>query len=171
MAVGFIDERDQILIEAIQDGFPLTLRPFADIGAAIGWREEEVIAGLANLRDLGIIKRFGLIVRHHELGFRANAMVVWDAPDDRVSEIGARLQTFSFITLCYRRKRNLPDWPYNLYCMIHGRQRDEVLAQVERLSTECGLGEYPRQVLFSGRRFKQRGAKYGTGRPVSRAVR
>jgi len=67
---------------------------------------------------------------------------------------------FEFVTLCYRRPRRLPDWPYNLFTMIHGRDRDEVLANIDRLVRECGLEDIPRDVLFSRRRFKQRGAIY-----------
>ena len=115
------------------------------------------------LQNLGVIKRFGVVVRHHELGYRANAMVVWDIPDERVRDIGQQLGDFAFVTLCYRRPRRLPVWPYNLFTMIHGRDREQVLARVEELVQACGLGDVARDVLFSQRRFKQRGARYGGG--------
>ncbi|HJN25513.1 MAG TPA: AsnC family protein, partial [Rhodospirillales bacterium] len=103
----------------------------------------------------------GLIVRHHELGYKANAMTVWNIDDDKVAEVGRCFGKFDFVTLCYRRPRRLPDWPYNLFCMVHGQERDAVLEQVEQLAEKSGAAAVGRDVLFSTRRFKQRGARYG----------
>ena len=148
------------LVGAIQQGLPLVSRPFAEIGAGIGLAEHEVIAALASLVEQGVIKRMGVVVRHHELGYRANAMVVWDIPDDRASELGQRLGSFDFVTLCYRRPRRLPAWRYNLFTMIHGQHRDEVLNLVAQLKEQCGLEHAAHEVLFSCRRFKQCGSRY-----------
>ncbi|BAN34222.1 AsnC family transcriptional regulator [Sulfuricella denitrificans skB26] len=148
------------LIGAVQQGLLLVSRPFAKIGESIGLSESEVIAGLAQLQDQGVIKRIGVVVRHHELGYRANAMVVWDITDDLVSALGHCIGKFDFVTLCYQRPRRLPAWRYNLFCMIHGRDRDEVLSLVAQLEEQCGLHDVPHEVLFSQRRFKQCGARY-----------
>jgi hypothetical protein len=99
-------------------------------------------------------------VRHHELGWTANAMCVWDVPDGEVSALGRRLATRHGVTLCYRRARDLPTWRYNLYCMIHGRARSEVEVHVAQINQELGLADYPHTVLFSLRRYKQCGARY-----------
>lgn len=159
-----VDETDRRLLAAIQHGLPLTSRPYAEIGAHLGLSEEQVITRLAQLKASGVIRRFGVVVRHHELGYSANAMVVWDVPDEQVTELGRCLAGFDFITLCYRRPRRLPQWRYNLYCMIHGQSRDEVLTHLEWMVNHCGLQSLPREVLFSRRRFKQRGAVYTSGR-------
>jgi hypothetical protein len=119
-----------------------------------------VIERIDALLAQGAIKRLGVVVRHQELGYRANAMVVWDLPDPVVDPLGARIGTIPFVTLCYRRPRRLPDWPYNLFTMIHGRSREAVLAQVAEVELNLGLGPLPHAVLFSGQRFKQRGALY-----------
>lgn len=148
------------LIGAVQQGLQLVSRPFAEIGESIGLSEGEVIAGLAQLQEQGVIKRMGVVVRHRELGYRANAMVVWDIPDDRISALGHCIGKFDFITLCYQRPRRLPAWRYNLFCMIHGRDRDDVLGLVAQLKEQCGLQDVPHEVLFSQRRFKQCGARY-----------
>lgn len=159
-APGVIDDTDRQLLAAVQPGLPLSARPFAELGARLGIDEQDVIARLARLKDAGVIKRFGVVVRHHEVGYGANAMVVWDVPDDQVRALGRCLAEFDFITLCYQRPRRLPRWRYNLYCMIHGRNRDEVLAHLEWMVNHCGLQSLSHQVLFSRRRFKQRGAAY-----------
>ena len=148
------------LIAAIEDGLPLVERSFQAVGDALGLSEDEVIAALRRLIDDGVIKRFGVIVRHRELGYCANAMVVWDVPDAHVQDAGRALAALPFVTLCYRRPRRLPEWPYNLFCMIHGREREAVLGLVEDATMAAGLEGVPRAVLFSRRRFKQRGARY-----------
>jgi len=155
-----VDETDRRLLAAIQHGLPLASRPYAEVGARLGLSEADVIARLQRLKETGVIRRFGVVVRHHELGYRANAMVVWDVPDEQVAELGRCLAGFDFITLCYRRPRRLPQWRYNLYCMIHGKSREEVLAHLEWTVNHCGLKAPPHEVLFSRRRFKQCGAVY-----------
>ena len=162
-----LDAADRRLLAAIEDGLPLIPQPYAAIGAAIGLSEDEVVGRLRRLQDSGTIKRLGLVVRHHELGYRANAMVVWNVADDLADTVGAALARIDFVTLCYRRPRRPPEWPYNLFCMIHGRDRDQVLQQIEALRSIEGLAGAPSAVLFSRRRYKQRGALYGG---VSREV-
>ena len=164
-----LDDVDRRLLAAIQNGLPLVSLPYAEIGARLDLAEAEVMARLQQLQTRGVIRRFGVVVRHHEVGFGANAMVVWDVPDEQVRELGHCLAGFDFITLCYRRPRHLPQWRYNLYCMIHGRSREEVHAHLEWMVNHCGLQSLPHAVLFSRRRFKQRGAVYfpETNEPLS----
>lgn len=160
-----IDPKDLALMRSIENGLPLVKRPYAEVGARLGLSEAEVIRRIAGLQQQQLIKRFGIVVRHRELGYKANAMVVWDIPDEQVSGYGHCLGKFSHITLCYQRPRHLPQWPYNLFTMIHGRNKEEVLANVEAIANACGLSDMPREVLFSGRRFKQRGARYALSHP------
>ena len=155
-----VADADRALLAAVAEGLPLVPRPFAALGAGLGLAEEEVLSGLRRLTASGIISRLGIVVRHHELGWRANAMTVWDVPDAQVAAAGGRLRELPFVTLCYRRPRRPPAWPYNLFCMIHGRDRARVLDQVEEATRMGGLAGLPRDVLFSVRRFKQRGARY-----------
>ncbi len=155
-----LSEQDYRLISVIQDGLPLVSHPYAELGKKLGMGEEEVIQRLERMQREGIMSRFGVVVRHRELGYRANAMVVWDVPDGQVEEVGRALGAQPWVTLCYQRARHLPQWPYNLYCMVHGRRRDEVRETVRRMAVELGLTGIPRRLLFSVRRFKQRGGHY-----------
>lgn len=154
------DATDKRLLNAIADGLPLTTRPYADVAAELGLGEEDVLHRLRRMLDNGIITRFGVIVRHRELGYRANAMAVWDIPDAGVDEIAEKIRDFPFVTLCYQRPRRLPQWPYNLFCMVHGRDRETVRRQLDQINLTCGLMALPRDVLFSLQRFKQCGAHY-----------
>ena len=151
------DAGERKLIAAVQPGLELVPRPFVRLGERAGMSEEEILGRIAGWLDQGLIKRFGVVVRHHELGYRANAMVVFDLPDAEVDRIGLQLAAEPGVTLCYRRTRSLPEWPYNLYCMVHGRSREEAQPVIERLAAMAGA---PATVLFSTRRFKQCGARY-----------
>lgn len=156
-----LTETDRRLITVMQDGLPLVAQPYAAVARVARITEEEAIQRIEELQAAGIIKRFGVVVRHRRLGYRANAMVVWDVPDADVSEVGRQMAEESSVTLCYRRPRRPPEWPYNLFCMIHGHERDAVEAEVERIVARHGLDGIPRAVLFSRRCFKQCGAAYG----------
>lgn len=155
-----IDAVDYRLIAAVQTGLPIAARPYALVAEALGLSEAEVIARLHRLKQQGLIKRWGVIVKHRQLGYRANAMIVMDVPDARVGEIGALVSRQACVNLCYQRPRQGEIWPYNLYCMIHGKSRDTVLRQWAELREICGLRDVPYEVLFSRRCFKQRGALY-----------
>lgn len=162
---GFaIEPGDRPLVQALTDGLPLVPAPFSELADQLGRTEVDVIARLRSLVANGIVPRIGVIVRHRAIGWRSNAMVVWDVPETEVDRIGAALAGSPGINLCYRRTRYAREWPYNLYCMVHARTRDEALALLERASAAAGLQGVARQILFSLRCFKQTGALVTTPR-------
>lgn len=163
VAAIVLNEEERTFMAALEPGLAPISHPFA----ALGWAEGDALALLSRWVTTGVIKRFGVVVRHHELGFTANAMVVWDVPDGEVSQVGDRIALSNRVSLCYRRPRDLPRWPYNLFCMIHGRDRHDVELRIADLVNACGLQHYPQAILFSGQRFKQCGARYiAGGNPV-----
>ncbi|SDI96772.1 Lrp/AsnC family transcriptional regulator [Billgrantia gudaonensis] len=143
----------------LEQGLPLTSRPWQALAEQCGLSESEVLACVERWRAEGLIKRLGLVVRHRALGIDANAMVVWDVPDDAVKELGRRLAAEPAVTLCYRRPRR-PGWPYNLFCMIHGTRREQVEAQLAEIVARQGLEAIPHSVLFSHRAYKQCGGRF-----------
>ena len=155
-----VSDDDLAVIEAICGGLPLVAQPYAEIGRRIDMSEAAVIDTLQRLVAGGVIRRFGVVVQHRRLGYTANGMSVWNVPDERVAEIGHLMGDFPAVTLCYQRPRKLPDWPYNLFAMVHGSERDEVRAQVDAIAKALGLQDVGRDVLFSNRQFKQCGARY-----------
>jgi DNA-binding Lrp family transcriptional regulator len=148
------------LRQQLEKGLPLTPRPYLDLAEKSGLTEQQVMDAVREWQRTGMIKRTGLVVRHRTLGYTANAMVVWDVPDEQVSELGRTLAEAPFVTLCYQRPRRLPDWPYNLFCMIHGTSREKVLQQLDSLVSGHSLEAIPRAVLFSPRAYLQRGGRY-----------
>jgi DNA-binding Lrp family transcriptional regulator len=155
-----LSEPERRLLCALQDGLELVAQPFQALARAAALTERGVLRTIERWVAQGTIRRFGVIVRHHELGYRANAMAVWDVPDVLVDELGRRAACVPGVTLAYRRRRQLPAWPYNLFCMVHGKQRSEALATVREVTGLARLGGYSHAVLFSCQRFKQCGVRY-----------
>ncbi len=154
------DIQQQALKCAIQSGLPVDSRPYLTLANIIGGSEQQVITCIEEWINNGLIKRFGLVVKHHKLGYNANAMVVWNIPSHLVDEIGERIKQSGLVTLCYRRPRRLPDWNYNLFCMIHGKDRGQVLQQLNQLIKTCQLTEIEHDILFSYKQFKQCGGRF-----------
>jgi DNA-binding Lrp family transcriptional regulator len=154
-----VDPADAPLAAWVEDGLPLVSRPFGVWAQALGMPQAQVCQTLQRWLDQGTLRRFGVVVRHHELGFDQNAMTVFDVPDGLVDTCGAALARQPGVTLCYRRAR-AEGWPYNLYCMVHGRERDAVRQLIALATHAAGLQACAHEVLFSRRRFKQQGASY-----------
>jgi DNA-binding Lrp family transcriptional regulator len=150
---------DRALAALVEDGLPLIARPYAAWAQALGCSEAHIFAKLTQWLEQGTLRRFGVVVRHHELGFAANAMCVFDVADAEVDAHASLLARQPGVTLCYRRAR-APGWPFNLYCMLHGRERSEVLAWLDAARSAADLERVSQTVLFSRQRFKQCGARY-----------
>jgi siroheme decarboxylase len=153
-------DADRRIVAALQAGIEPVERPFQVLATQAGCSEADVIERIAALQQDGVIRRLGLIVRHRKLGYTANAMVVWDVPDAEVDAVARQLADSNDVALCYRRPRRLPQWRYNLFCMLFGRTRDEVLVRLQRLVADNQLGDVAHEVLFSTRCFKQTGGRY-----------
>ncbi len=150
----------------LEQGLPVEAKPYAVFARLISSEQQTVseamvLEQIAKWQTQGLIRRFGLVVKHRNLGFNANAMVVWNIPDQRVDEVAGQLALCDEVSLCYRRPRRLPDWPYNLFCMIHGMDREVVLRQIESICERLSLTDIEKDILFSTRAFKQHGARYG----------
>lgn len=160
---------DRLLVDALAEGLPLVSAPFEKLGAALGLEESATLGRVEQWSRQGTIRRFGIVVRHAELGFGANAMAVWDVPDAQVTSLGETLARVPGVTLCYRRRTAPPDWTYNLFCMVHGASPAPVRTLLDTAARLCGLDRYPGAVLPTLARFKQRGATHWRPREVAHA--
>jgi len=149
---------DRELVHALTQGLPLVTRPFEEVAHRLGRDEEDIIARVSTLATDGLLPRIGVIVRHRALGWRSNAMAVWDVPAGDVERAGLKLAEAPGVNLCYLRTHHADDWPYNLYCMVHAKSRGEALSLLECAEAAAGLAGHRREVLFSLRCFKQTGA-------------
>ncbi|CAK9889612.1 MULTISPECIES: Lrp/AsnC family transcriptional regulator [Pseudomonas] len=153
----------------LEGGLPLLPRPYLALAEQIGADEQQVIEQLSLWQQQGLFRRLGLVLNHRALGFTANAMLVLDVPDALIDEVGQRLGSEPLVRLCYQRPRCLPQWRYNLFCMVHGRQRERVQVQIESLLAQHLLSDLPYQVLFSTQAFKQCGGRFAPAVSVALA--
>jgi DNA-binding Lrp family transcriptional regulator len=157
-----LDAIDRKIIEATQAGLPLTPEPYRAIAEKLGLTADEVMARLSAMQDRGIIRRIGAVPNHYQLGYHYNGMTVWDIPDDKIDELGQQVGQLEFVSHCYHRPRHLPDWPYNLFAMVHGKTQADVDRQIKQIADL--LGDYNRgcDVLYSTKILKKTGFR---GRP------
>lgn len=154
-----LDEADRRLIVATQGGLPLVSRPYVALAEQLGTTSQDVQERLARLLDCGIIRRIGAVPNHYAIGYTANGMSVWDVADERIDELGMQIGQLDFVTHCYQRPRRLPEWPYNLFAMVHGRDRDEVTQKVVRIAALLGAASRAHDVLYSSRILKKTGLR------------
>ena len=154
-----MDTLDRALIAATQGGLPLVSDPWADLGGPLGISGDEVRRRLGALLDAGIIRRIGVVPNHYAIGWTANGMTVWDVDDAAVDALGAEVGALPFVTHCYRRPRALPDWPYNLFAMVHGSSRAEVGDKAARIAELLGGHCRGSDLLFSTRILKKTGLR------------
>lgn len=153
------------LRKILEKGLPIVSQPYVLIAKMLSndihvVTEQQVIEQIEHWQHNGLIRRFGIVVKHRNLGFTANAMVVWNIDDNDVDEVAKQLSSCEEVSLCYRRPRRLPHWQYNLFCMIHGKSRDVVLEQISSITDKLSLQHISKDILFSTRAFKQHGARY-----------
>ncbi len=157
--VPHIDALDRRIVTATQGGLPLVARPYAAVAETLGVEPEDVMDRLRRLLSLGVVRRIGAVPNHYALGYRANGMSVWDVEDAVVGDLGRRVGQLDFVTHCYRRPRRPPAWPYNLFAMVHGRDRAEVAAKVDRITALLGPASRGHDVLFSTKILKKTGLR------------
>lgn len=151
-----MDEVDIRLLRAVQDGLKLTKLPYQELGEEMGMSEDEVIHRLASLVEEGVIRRFAAAIGHRALGIAANAMIVWKVPEADVERIGRIMASFEDVTHCYERTAR-PEWPYNLYTMVHSRSREGCERIASEISKITGIKDY--KMLFSEAEYKKTSAR------------
>lgn len=152
-------EIDRRLMEETQAGLPLVAEPYADIGARMGLSAATVQARLAQMLDAGLIRRIGAVPNHYRLGFVANGMSVWDVDDAQVDALGERVGALACVSHCYRRPRQPGIWAYNLFAMLHGRSREEVVAQSLEVQDLLGSACRGHEILYSVDILKKTGVR------------
>ncbi|MCP4981986.1 MAG: Lrp/AsnC family transcriptional regulator [Gammaproteobacteria bacterium] len=154
-----IDELDRCIVQATQEGLALQTAPYTEVAGTCGCDTQTVIQRMQRMLDRGVIRRIGAIPNHYRLGLRGNGMSVWNVDDAKLPVLGARVGRLEFVSHCYERPRHLPLWPYNLFAMVHGHDRDEVIAKVDQISDLLGTSSKQHEVLFSTRILKKTGLR------------
>lgn len=159
MSQQYLDELDRQLVVATQAGLPLVPRPYHALGEQLGVSAGEVQDRLRHMLAAGAVRRIGAVPNHYAIGYAANGMSVWDVADEQVDLLGDRVGALDFVTHCYRRPRSLPDWPYNLFAMVHGATRAEVEEKLAPIALILGAACRSHDVLYSTRILKKTGMR------------
>ncbi|MEW9124587.1 MAG: Lrp/AsnC family transcriptional regulator [Thermotaleaceae bacterium] len=152
-----IDKLDKSIIQKLQEDLPLTEQPFKWIADTLEIKEEELLEKIKGLLDKGMMRRLGAVLYHRKAGYGANAMVVWVVPADKIDGIGNIMASFSCVSHCYQRP-TFPDWPYNLFTMIHGRTFEECEEQISQVAKAVNLENY--EILYSTKELKKTSMQY-----------
>ena len=154
------DPLDRRIINATQAGLPLVPEPYAEIAQQIGSEQTLILERLENMLRCGMIRRIGAAPNHYRLGLKANGMTVWDVEDSILRSVGEKMGELSFVSHCYERPRQLPDWPYNLFAMVHGTDRQQVIEKLEKMKTQLAGSYRSMDVLFSSAILKKTGLRF-----------
>ncbi len=152
-----LGKKERKVLQCLIEGIPISKYPFREIAEKIGLREEEVLKITKDLLEKKIIRRIGITLRHNLAGIEGNAMVAWRLPEEKEEELGRYLAKLDYVSHCYIRK-TYEDWNYNLYTMIHGKDRKEVERKIKEISDKFGLKEY--QILFTKKEIVRKHAGY-----------
>ena len=155
-----LEALDGAIVRATQAGLPLVPRPYDAIAGELAVAPALVMDRLRAMLASGAIRRIGVVPNHWRLGWTSNGMSVWDVDDARVDEVGKRVGELPGVTLCYRRPRRSPAWRYNLFAMVHGRDRAEVEAQVASVAAIVGDAARAHDVLYSMKVWKKTGLRF-----------
>jgi len=156
MSAALLDER---IVRATQAGLPLVAEPYAAVAETLGVSEAQVIERLEAMLADRRVRRIGVVPNHYALGYTANGMSVWDVDDSAIDVLGRQVGGLEFVSHCYRRPRHLPEWPYNLFAMVHARSRDEVAVRLETIRALLGPALRAHDVLYSTRILKKTGLR------------
>ena len=154
-----IDSTDRAIITALQGGLPMVPAPFAQVAEGLGLEEAELMDRLAAMKSSGVIRRIAAAPNHYKLGIVANGMTVWDVDDAEIDTLGPQVGALPFVTHSYERPRALPDWPYNLFAMVHGATCDEVEAKRAQIAALLGEACRGHDILYSTRILKKTGLR------------
>ncbi|HJP37300.1 MAG TPA: AsnC family transcriptional regulator [Gammaproteobacteria bacterium] len=153
------DDLDRRIVVATQEGLPLCPRPYDELAERLGVSAAEIMSRLETMLAAGVIRRMGAIPNHYALGYRANGMSVWDVRDEELHAAGKVVGALDFVTHCYHRPRRPPAWPYNLFAMVHGHDRDEVEQKVAEIADILKHSAGEHDVLYSTAILKKTGLR------------
>jgi DNA-binding Lrp family transcriptional regulator len=153
-----LDPADIPFVRALQADLPLVLHPFAPAAGRLGVSEEELLDKAHDLASSGILRRFGAVLRHRRVGYRANGMACWAVPEPQIEEAGRYAAGLPQVSHCYQRPAVPPRWPYTLFTMIHGRSEDEVEVVAAEIAKQTGTEQY--EILYSTHEFKKERVRY-----------
>ncbi len=155
---GTLSDKDKLIIKHTQYDLPIVKRPFDEIAKKLNINVDYLLNMLSKYKENGIIRRFSGLLHHRNAGFNANGMSVWEVPEDKIEDYGTLMSSFRAVTHCYERTIN-EHWKYNLFCMIHGKTKEDVYEVIKCIENDIGTN-LSHKILFSSKEFKKVRLRY-----------
>ena len=152
-----LTEKEKAVVRALQGDFPLVADPYAQLAESVGLTKEDFLATVKSMQDEKKIRKMGAVLAHRNVGFKANVLVAWAVPQERLEEVARVMVDSPSVSHCYDRN-TAPDWPYNFYTMVHGHSREECEKIVQQLADAAGVQD--RQMLFTKKEWKKQSMRY-----------
>ena len=147
-----VDKEEQRIVGLVSGNMPLVVRPYLVWAEQTGLSETQLIALLRRWKKNGVLRKVGLVLRHRQAGFTANALCLWVVPGERMEAVAAALAREKLVSHCYARETS-PGWPYNLYWMLHGQSEAACREQAASLAAQWEIDDC--QILFSTKEWKK----------------
>jgi len=149
--------QDQQILRIVQDDLPLLEIPYAVWAEQADCAEEELFAWLRRAEHVGFLDRFAAILYARHSGWLANAMVIWQVPDDQADEVGEAMAQFREVSYCSRRPVSF-HWPYSLLSVMHASTYAACIDAAKRI--EARVGRFPHKHLFTTKEYKRARVTY-----------
>ena len=104
-----MDDTDRKLLNEIQSDFPVTRRPYKELGTRLSCSEERILTRIKRLKKEGVIRRIGGNFDSQRLGFTATLCAA-NVPDDAIEEFVRVVNKYPGVTHNYLRDHHYNIW-------------------------------------------------------------
>ncbi len=133
MSAPAIDAIDRRILNALQDGFPIAERPFAEAAERLGIDEADLIARLSRLLETGVLSRFGPLYNVAEMG-GAMTLAAMSVPEARFDEVAEIVNGYGEVAHNYRREHR-----FNMWFVVACETPKEIAAVLADIEARTGL--------------------------------
>lgn len=128
MAAVKLDKIDEELLQLTQDEFPITKRPWAQLGSKLNITEEETLLRLKRLCNQGVIRKIGPILNAKKIGLKASTLVAMKVPEDRIEHVANIINEYESVSHNYQREHE-----YNLWFTVRTSDEKKLRRTIEEM--------------------------------------
>lgn len=139
-----MDETDRRLVNRLQEGLPVSRRPFDEIADTLGLSVDALLERIQRLLDDKVLTRFGPMFNAENLG-GALSLCAMQVPRDRYDEVAQQVNAFPEVAHNYERDHSLNMW--FVVATERAEQAAAVIAAIEQAAA-CKVYDLPKQEEF-----------------------
>lgn len=141
-----MNQLDKKILDILQDGLPISKRPYLDLGRKLGLSEDAIYKRICNLRRKGLIRRFRAIFDPEALGYKST-LVAMNAPQGRLESVAKKVGAYNEVTHNYSRNNG----QFNLWFTLIAPSKERINGIIGRVKKETGVKavyQFPKKRLF-----------------------